>query len=261
MRRIRVIPTLLIDSNSGLVKTIKFGKRTYLGDPINAVKIFNEKEVDELLLLDIDATRDGREPNYSVIEDIVSEAFMPIGFGGGIRNVRQMGSLFRSGIEKVVLSSALHTHPGLVAEASARFGSQSIVGCLDVRKKLLGGYEIVNRIGKKATALSPVQMALQLQDHAIGEIIVYSVDRDGTYAGFDMNLLRSIATAVEVPVVACGGARGTKDFIDAVVLGKASAVAAGSLFVYQSETKGVLISYPKLEEMNHIFTAIDQAQP
>lgn len=252
MRRIRVIPTLLLDSNGGLVKTVRFGKRTYIGDPINAVKIFNEKGVDELILLDIDATRDGREPSYAVIEDIVSEAFMPIGFGGGITNLDQMGRLFRSGIEKVVLSSALHSQPELVAQASSRFGSQSVVGCMDVRKKLFGGYEIINRFGKKATPLEPVDMARQLQQQSIGEIIVYSVDRDGTYAGFDLNLLQSIATAVDVPVVACGGANGIQDITDAVKIGKASAVAAGSLFVYQSKNKGVLISYPRPDEMNQM---------
>jgi imidazole glycerol-phosphate synthase subunit HisF len=244
MRRIRVIPTLLLNSAGGLVKTVRFRKRTYLGDPINAVKIFNEKEVDELILLDIDATREHRAPRFDLIQDIVSEAFMPVGYGGGVRTVEDMARLFRGGVEKIVVSSAAVTKPGLVREGADRFGSQSIVVCLDVLKDWLGTYRVSTCSGTERHRGSVEDWAKKACEGGAGELIVYAVHRDGTYAGYDLELSRRVAQAVPVPVVACGGAAQYSDFAAAVGVGCA-AIAAGSIFVYQGRERGVLITYPK----------------
>ncbi|WGM40043.1 AglZ/HisF2 family acetamidino modification protein [Caulobacter sp. NIBR1757] len=249
MRTVRIIPTLLIDGRGRLVKTVRFGKRTYIGDPINAVRIFNTKEVDELVLLDIDATRQGREPNYSFVEDIVSEAFMPIAYGGGIRSMEQIERLYGCGIEKVVLSSAVSEGTDLVQRAAMRYGSQAVVVCLQVERRLLGGYRLRAGTAPGAGSPSPVETARRVVEAGAGELLVYSVDRDGTSAGYDLPMLRAIADAVDVPVVACGGARQLDDFRAAVVEGGCSAAAAGSLFVYQASSNGVLISYPTQNEL------------
>ncbi len=205
MRRIRVIPTLLLNADGGLVKTVKFAKRTYIGDPINAVKIFNAREVDELVLLDIDATPLGRTPNFELIEDIVSEAFMPVAYGGGVTSIDEMASLFRCGLEKVIISSSVHRTPQLVNEAAARFGSQSVVVCIDVKKSWFGKYQV--RSGPKSfTNVPPQDIARTAVTLGAGELIVHSMDRDGTYLGYDLELLRLVASKIEVPVIACGGA-------------------------------------------------------
>lgn len=247
-RRVRVIPTLLIDSNGRLVKTVKFGKRTYIGDPINAVKIFNTKEVDELILLDIDATKDNREPNYALIEDIVGEAFMPVGYGGGISSIDHIAKLYKRGIEKVVLSS--HTSPQLVSATSQRFGAQAVVICLQVKKPIFGAPKIFTHSASRNTGNAPEAAAQAAVAAGAGEIIVYSVDRDGTFSGYDIDLLKSVSSAVDVPVVACGGARNIGDMLAAISEGHCSAVAAGSMFVYQSERRGVLISYPSQDALD-----------
>lgn len=244
MRRVRIIPTLLIDGRGRLVKTERFGKRTYIGDPINAVKIFNTKEVDELILLDIDATAEGRAPDYAVIEDIVGEAFMPVGYGGGIAAMEHIERLYKCGIEKVVLSSVLAQGTTLITEAAGRYGAQAVVVCLPVKKTLFGGQKVVTHRGARALGMTPAAAARKAVEAGAGELIVYSIDRDGTFSGYDNTLLKEVAAAVDVPVVACGGARHLGDFVAAVREGHASAVAAGSMFVYQSERRGVLISYP-----------------
>ena len=250
LRRVRVIPTLLLDGRGRLVKTVKFGKRTYIGDPINAVKIFNTKEVDELLLLDIDASRERRPPNYALIEDVVGEAFMPVGYGGGIHTMEHVERLYACGIEKVILSSCLADGMALVADLARRYGAQAVVGCLQIQRSLFGGYD--TRVVSASRSLgrgTPEQVAREVVASGAGELIVYSVDRDGTYRGYDLPLLKRIASAVDVPVVACGGARGIDDFCAAIIESKCSAVAAGSLFVYHSQARGVLISYPSQREL------------
>jgi cyclase len=244
MRRVRVIPTLLLNSDGGLVKTVKFGTRTYIGDPINAVKIFNDKGADELLLLDIDATSEKRPPNVALIEDIVSEAFMPVGYGGGINTLSQMKQLFCCGLEKVVLSTAAQEKPMLLREAADRFGSQSVVCCLDVRKNLIGKQVVYTHAGKQNRKVGALEAAQRAAQDGAGEILVYSVGRDGTMRGYDTPLLKSIATSVNVPVVACGGASSIEDFCLAIRDAKCSAVAAGSMFVYQGAERGILINYP-----------------
>jgi cyclase len=249
MRRVRVMPTLLIDGRGRLVKTVRFGKRTYIGDPINAVKIFNTKEVDELVLFDIDATREGRAPNYELIADIVGEAFMPVGYGGGIRAMGEIERLYKCGIEKVVLSSAIADGTGLIEAAAARYGVQAVAVCLQVKRSLLGGYGVRAASGTRALSLTPEAAAQMVVAAGAGELIVYAIDRDGSFGGYDLGLLGRVAQAVDVPVVACGGARSVEDFRAAVVEGGCSAVAAGSLFVYQSGNRGVLISYPSQDEL------------
>jgi cyclase len=252
MRRIRVIPTLLMNSSGGLVKTVQFGKRTYIGDPINAVRIFNEKNVDELLLLDIDAMRENRLPAFDLIEDIVGEAFMPVGYGGGIKTINDMARLFRSGVEKVVLGSAAVTNPELIREAADRFGSQSIVVCLNVRKDWWGRYNVTTVSGTRRHSGTPEYWAEGACSAGAGEIIIYSIDRDGTYRGYDLPLLFRITQAVDVPVVACGGASRREDFVEAVNIGCA-AVGAGSIFVYHGSQRGILITYPD-EPLLHSFS-------
>ncbi|MCA9051072.1 MAG: imidazole glycerol phosphate synthase subunit HisF [Planctomycetaceae bacterium] len=247
MRRVRVIPTLLLNSVGGLVKTIRFGRRIYIGDPINAVRIFNEKGVDELVLLDIDATRDGREPNYTLIEEIAGEAFMPVGYGGGVKTVEQMARLFRCGLEKVVLCTAAIENPEVIRAGADRFGSQSIVGCLDVRRSLFRGPHVCLLSGRQRTSLSPVEAARKLVESGVGEIIVNAVDRDGTRRGYDIGLLGSITSEVDVPVVACGGAGELADIHLAVERGGCAAAAAGSLFLFRNN--GILISYPSADEL------------
>jgi cyclase len=253
MRRVRIIAVLLLDSSGGLVKTIRFGKRTYIGDPINAVRIFNDKGCDELAILDIDATVDGREPNYSMLEEIAGEAFMPVGYGGGITSVLQMKRLFRCGVEKVILSTQAHLTPELVTQGADQFGAQSIVVCLDVKKTLVGGQRVFVKSGRGKTGLHPWHAAKQAVKAGCGEIIVQNIDRDGTFKGYDSQLIKSVAEHIRVPVIGLGGASTLDDCIQLIEESSCSAVAAGSMFVYHGKTRGVLISYPseaQLQQFN-----------
>lgn len=257
MRRIRIIPTLLLDANGGLVKTIRFGKRTYIGDPINAVKIFNDKGADELLLLDIDAAPNGYPSKEDFVREIVSEAFMPVGYGGGVHSLEQATSLFRCGVEKIVICSNAVQRPELISEIAGQFGSQSTVVCMNVKRKFFGGYQLKVHGSRVATGRSPVDFAKLAVDSGAGEIIVNSIDRDGTFGGYDHGLLKAVADGVDVPVVACGGARTPDDFRRAVAESGCAAAAAGSMFVFHSRTKGVLISYPSSSTLeNEVFLKI-----
>ena len=248
MLRYRVIPTLLL-KNNGLVKTIKFKNPVYIGDPINAVKIFNDKEVDELILLDITATNDNREPNYDKIAEIVSEAFMPIGYGGGIKSIEQIEKLFRLGIEKVILNTVLHNKPDLVKEASKIFGSQSIVAAIDVKKDFLGNYKVYSCSGTEKEKTDLVSFVNQIEELGAGEVFINSIDCDGTMSGYDVKLIKTVSSGVNLPVVASGGAGSLQDFVKAIKEGGASAVAAGAMFVFQGVHRAVLISYPDYEEL------------
>jgi imidazole glycerol-phosphate synthase subunit HisF len=248
-RRIRVIPTLLIDAQGRLVKTVRFGQRTYIGDPVNAVRIFNEKEVDELIILDIDASRSRRGPDFSRIEDLAGEAFMPVSYGGGLADVGQVARVFESGIEKVILSSAISGNMDLVGQSAARFGSQAVTVCLPVGRDLFGHETVRVRSGRKILKGTPAETARRAVDAGAGEVMVYDIDRDGTFEGYNSKTLSAVSANVSVPVVACGGASGLEDFVEAVNAGGASAVAAGSCFVYQSARRGVLITYPSRNEL------------
>jgi cyclase len=249
----RVIPVLLL-RGTGLVKTIRFGEPRYIGDPRNAVKIFNEKMVDELALLDIEATLEGRSPRFDLIEEIVSEAFMPVAYGGGVRTVEDASRMIALGVEKIIVCSQAVEAPTFIEQLASRLGSQSIVVCLDVKREMDGSYELWTHSGRQRTTLDPVVFAREAEVRGAGEIVVNSIDRDGTMAGYDLELTKSITAAVNVPIIACGGAGSLRD-VDAVLQqGGASAAAAGSLFVFHGRHRSVLISYPdpqELEEGSH----------
>lgn len=248
MSNIRVIPSLLL-RDGGLVKTVKFSKERYVGDPINAVRIFNEKEVDELVLLDIGATRQKSEPDYEGIKEIVSEAFMPIGYGGGINKINQIEKLFKIGIEKIVINSAAFTDEALIREASNIYGSQSVVVSFDVKKDLWKNYKIFTHSGKVKQKIGVGDAVLKFQDLGVGEIILNSIDKDGTMSGYDYELLSLATGKVEIPIVALGGASSVEDFAKAVESG-ASAVSAGSMFIFQGVHRAVLISYINSGELD-----------
>jgi cyclase len=243
MNKTRVIPVLLL-RGKGLVKTVKFKEPKYIGDPINSVRIFNEKEVDELVFLDITATPEGRGPDFELLADITGEAFMPMAYGGGITALEQVQRIFSLGFEKVVIDTAAYVAPQLIRDAVAIYGSQSIVGCVDVRRTLLGRYELSSHAGKTRQPVGLKEHVLELERLGVGEIIVNAVDRDGTQSGYDLKLIREVSSVVSVPVVACGGASSLDDFAAAVYEGGASAVAAGSIFVFVGPHRAVLINYP-----------------
>lgn len=252
MIQTRVIPCLLL-RNQGLVKTVRFSEPKYLGDPINIVRIFNDKEVDELVFLDITATLEKKEPPYELLERITSECFMPLCYGGGVRDIATMTRLYAMGIEKVALNTAAVENPQLVADAAEIFGSQSVIVSIDAKKKLFGGYEVYTNGGRKATGLAPLQHAKEMTRRGAGEILLNSIDRDGTMKGYDLALVRSVSAEVEVPVVACGGAATIDDLSAVVNEAGASAAAAGSMFVFQGPHRAVLISYPPAAQLRERF--------
>ena len=242
MGRVRIIPVLLL-SKGGLYKTIKFQKEQYIGDPINAVKIFNEKEADELVLLDYTASKEKRGIDVKKISEIAGEAFMPMAYGGAIQSFEDARKVFDGGFEKVVLNSVLFSSPRLIEQIADVYGAQAVVGSMDVKKNLFGKYKVYSHSGTNSTGHDPVEWAKILEQNGVGEIMINSIERDGTWEGYDEALIEKVAHAVSVPVIACGGAGNTEDFTKAVKAG-ASAVAAGSMFVYQKKGMGVLISFP-----------------
>lgn len=245
--RPRIIPVLLYDDRD-LIKTIKFKDRTYLGDPVNAVKIFNRKKIDELSVLDIGATKNHREPDFELLKDIASEAFMPLSCGGGITSVEQMHELLAIGYEKVVINSAFVTNPELIKNAANLFGSQSIVVSIDA-KLINGKYKCAISDGIEIVDKTPIELAQQAEALGAGEIIINSVDRDGMMQGYDIALVRRVVDAVKVPVVAIGGAGGIHDLKMVLDEGHAHAAAGGSMFVYYGKLKAVLITYPIEDEL------------
>ena len=243
----RVIPCLLL-KDKGLVKTVKFNNPGYVGDPMNAVKIFNEKKVDELIFLDIAASREKRKPGFDLIADIASECFMPFCYGGGITTLEEIKNILFLGAEKVSISSYAVENPGFVKESSVKFGAQSIVVSINVKKDLSGKYKVYNSSTDKLTGIDPVEFALKMESFGAGELFLNSVDRDGTFEGYDLELIKQVARAVAVPVIACGGAGSAEDFAGALDCG-ASAVAAGSLFVFYGKHRAVLINYLPQDEI------------
>jgi cyclase len=250
MLKNRVMPCLLL-SNARLVKTIKFRNPAYIGAPVNAVMIYNEKEVDELVFLDITASVEEKEPPYKIISEIATECFMPFAYGGGIRDLDVVKKIFSLGAEKVVINTHAVENPEFIKKASGRFGSQSIVVSIDVKKSLLGKYNVYTHSGRSATKLDPVDFAVQMEKLGAGEIFLNSIDRDGTMEGFDLELIKKVSGAISIPLIACGGA-GTYEDIGTAVKAGASAVAAGSLFVYQGKNRAVLINFPMPEELGKI---------
>jgi len=253
MLKVRIIPCLLLKGR-GLVKTVKFGDPKYIGDPINAVKIFNDKEVDELIFLDIGATLEGRSPPVKLISEIAGECFMPLSYGGGLKDLDDIKAIFNLGVEKVIINSYAVDNPHFINEASKLYGSQSIVVAVDVKKRSKDKYEVFSRGGRKKTGLDPVEHAKKMERLGAGEIFLNSIDRDGTKEGYDIELIKRITEAVSIPVIVCGGAGKIEDFVDAVKKGGASAVAAGSLFVFHGKYRAVLISYPAIDELTHAFS-------
>ena len=247
--RPRIIPVLLYDDRD-LIKTINFKDRTYLGDPVNAVKIFNRKGIDELSVLDIGATKNHSEPDFELLKDIASEAFMPLSCGGGITNLEQVHELLAIGYEKVVINSELVRNPKLITESAEAFGSQSIVASIDA-KIIKGQYHCVINDGQEVTDKVPVELAREAERLGAGEIIINSVDRDGMMQGYDIELVRSVADAVKIPVTAIGGAGGIADLKKVLDEGHAHAAAGGSMFVYYGRLKAVLITAPSETELKN----------
>ncbi|PLY10472.1 MAG: imidazole glycerol phosphate synthase subunit HisF [Arcobacter sp.] len=251
MLRTRVIPVLLL-KNNGLVKTIKFKKNQYIGDPINAIKIFNEKEVDELIFLDIEATKHNKEPNYEIIKSIASECFMPVCYGGGITTVEQIKKIFQLGIEKVSLNSSILNKTDLLKHAVEAFGSQSIVVSVDVKKNLFGKYCLYNHVRKKIEKVNLNEYLKKIEEMGAGEILLNNVDLDGTQLGYDVELIKYVINDLNVPMIYCGGAKDLSDFKVAKEL-KVSGVAAGSMFVFHGKHKAVLITYPAYKKLKILF--------
>ena len=249
MFRPRVIPVLLL-KDKGLVKSRKFDNHLYIGDPINAVKIFNEKEVDELVILDISATASKRGPDFKKIADLTSEAFMPLGYGGGISKMEEVKLLISIGVEKVILNSIALEDPSFVHKAAGYVGSQSIVVSIDVKRNIWGKYKVYAGNGSKNTNLDPISFAMAMEAAGAGEILLNSIDRDGTFGGYDEDLIKMVSSSISIPLVAVGGASSVDDFKKAIHAG-ASAVAAGSMFVFQRPHRAVLISYPSQEELKN----------
>lgn len=243
MLQTRVIPALLLRDDA-LVKTVRFDKAGYIGDPVNTVRIFNELEVDELVFLDITATNENRTPNLRILSEIANECFMPLGYGGGLNNFDVVQSIFGIGFEKVVLNSVMHAVPKFVTQVAEHYGNQAVVASIDVKKNFWGHYEVWSHAGKKNTKKNPVEWAAELEQLGAGEIILTSIDREGTWSGFDVQLTRKVADVVNIPVIAHGGAGKLQDITEVVQAGHASAVALGSMVVYQQKGMGVLVNFP-----------------
>lgn len=251
MLRARFIPTLLLKGR-GLYKTIRFKDERYVGDPINAVRIFNDKAVDELILLDIDAHRRPQGPDFEVIGDIVSEAFIPLCYGGGVTRLEQFERLLKLGTEKVAVNSAAVGAMQLVSDAARTFGSQSVVVGIDVRRTLFGRYERYIKSASVATDESALAAARRAEEAGCGELLLHSVDRDGTMQGYDLALVREISAAVRIPVIACGGAGSLEDMARVIREGGASSAAAGSIFVFKGKRRAVLITYPDEQTIDRL---------
>jgi cyclase len=245
VRRIRVIPTLLIE-NRNLVKTTRFKFPSYVGDPINAVKIFNEKEVDEITVLDIGVSRQNRPPDFEFIRQLASECFMPLSYGGGITTVEQANELFRLGVEKVIIGKSTVANPELLSAISALGGAQSVVASVDIKKDFLGRWRAYTSNGTVNSKMNPTQFAIKMESFGAGEILLQNIDHEGMLNSYDLTILKDVTDAVKIPVVSSGGAASVTDFLQAVKAG-ASAVAAGAMFIYKGPHRAVLINYPSQE--------------
>lgn len=250
----RLIPCLLLHKN-GLVKTRKFENPKYVGDPINAVRIFNEKFVDELIVLDIDATVQNRPPNYNLIATLANECRMPLAYGGGVTTTEQIKNIIGLGVEKVTISAEAIYNPDLITNAATHVGSQSIVAVIDIKKTgLLRRYEVVTHNGRKRTGLDPVELGVKLQNMGVGEILINSVDLDGTMQGYDMDLISKYREKIQVPLTVLGGAGSFGDISSLWKTNGLVGAAAGSLFVFKGKYRAVLINYPNVSEKADILS-------
>lgn len=253
MLKHRVIPALLLQ-NAGLVKTLQFKNPKYVGDPINAIRIFNDKEVDELMVLDILASKQGLEPNYAIIEQIAGECFMPLCYGGGIRTVEQAGRIFALGVEKICIQTAALANPRLINDLASKFGSQSVVISVDVKRDWLGHYRLYRSENAKTAALPWYKFLQEAVAAGCGEVLLNAVERDGTMAGPDLELIRQVNHNLNVPLIAVGGVGSLEDIKAAVDAG-ASAVAVGAFFVFHGPHRAVLITYPRYQDLEILFAS------
>ncbi|MFP3592571.1 AglZ/HisF2 family acetamidino modification protein [Chryseobacterium sp. SIMBA_038] len=252
MLRPRIIVSLLLE-NEGLVKTKKFKDAKYIGDPINTVKIFNEKKVDELCIFDIGATTQNYEPNYNLIEKIAAQSRMPICYGGGIKNAEQAQKIFNLGIEKIAVSSIIFTKPNIIESIAEKVGVQSVVAVLDIKKKTFGGYEIYINNGRKAIKGNIFSLVSELEKKGVGEIIINNIDLDGTGKGYDFNLIEKISEKLSIPITVVGGAGSLDDIKKLIERFGIIGAAAGSLFVFKGKYNAVLINYPEYELKNTLY--------
>ncbi|MDB5199013.1 MAG: imidazole glycerol phosphate synthase subunit HisF [Chitinophagaceae bacterium] len=251
MLKTRIIPCLQL-INGSLVKTVKFDKYGYIGDYINTVRIFNELEVDELCFLDIRATKEKRRPNIEILHQIADECFMPLSYGGGIDNVETAKQILSIGFEKIVINTAAAKNPGLITKLSEHFGAQAVVASIDVKKNIWGTYQVYINDGTEKLNIDPVKWAAELEQLGAGEILLTSIDREGTWSGFDIELTKKIASVVGIPVIANGGAGSIEHIAEVIKKGNASAVALGSMLVYQKKGMGVLVNFPDKEKLNEL---------
>lgn len=252
MFRPRVIPILLL-KNKGLVKSVKFKDYRYIGDPINTVKLFNDLKADELVFLDILASKQNRSISLNFVRNVGDEANMPFAVGGGIRSTQEIKDIINSGAEKVIINTFAVENPSFIKNASEEFGSSTIVVSIDVKRMFFSGNSVYTECGRKHTGLNPIAFAQLMEENGAGEIIINSIDRDGLMEGYDLELIEKVSRAVSIPVIACGGAGELNDFKKAISKSFASAVAAGSRFVYHGPRNGVLINYPSQEELDSLF--------
>lgn len=247
----RVIPVLTIENNL-LVKTYKFSKSKYIGDPLNAVRIFNDKEVDEILLIDISATKDNKSPNFELIENISSQCLMPLTYGGGIKTISDAKTLFSIGVEKISLQRAAFENPIIINQLSEIFGQQSIILSVDLKRTFFNQVKIYNYLNGKKSSKNWIEAIKELIDFGVGEVLLNSVDQDGVLRGPDLELIKLISNKIDIPLIALGGVSGLGDMRDLVNAG-ASAVAAGSFFSFYGPHKAVLLTYPKPFEIENLF--------
>jgi cyclase len=243
MLRTRIIPCLLL-RNESLVKTVRFGKYGYIGDPLNTCRIFNELEVDELAFLDVTASREKREPNFKILQEISNECFMPLSYGGGIRNIATAEKVLSIGFEKIILNTYPFENPEIISELARAFGSQSVIVAIDVRRGAWGRYRVFSLAGTVNRKRDPVDWAKEVERLGAGEILLTAINREGTWQGFDIELTSQVADAVTIPVIAHGGAGSIGHIGEVVKIGNASAVALGSMVVYQAKGLGVLVNFP-----------------
>lgn len=257
MRRVRVIPIIMLDEGRAVI-TQKFGRSIYVGDPINAIKILNDKEVDELIILDITSKGKRAAPDFDLIAKMASESFMPLAYGGHVKSIADAELIIKSGIEKISFNSVLFSHPEIVREFSQRYGSQSAIASIDIKKNFWGAHGIRTLNGNRKVGTNIEGILATIAQLNVGEILVNSIDHDGTLRGYDIPLIKRIAACIDVPVIACGGASGIPDFLAAVSVGKATAVAAGAMFFFKGSFDAVLVNYPDQKTLiTHLYNKLD----